>query len=95
MAAYAIFTRESTRDHAEMDIYSGLAGATLGGRPAKPLAFYGKLQVLEGPEFEGAVVIEFSTAAEARAWYESPEYQAALPHRKAGAVYRAFIVEGV
>lgn len=44
---------------------------------------------------DGAVVLEFPTVADARAWYESPLYQQALPHRLKGAEYRVFIVEGL
>jgi uncharacterized protein (DUF1330 family) len=95
MPAYIIFTREKTTDQAEMDIYSGLAGATLDGHPAKPLAFYGKQTILEGEPHEGAVVLEFPTMEAARAWYDSPAYQTAVKHRHAGSDYRVFIVEGL
>jgi uncharacterized protein (DUF1330 family) len=84
MTAYIIFTREKTTDQAEMDIYGGLAGPTLEGHAAKPLAFYGKQEILEGAPHEGAVIIEFPTLAEAKAWYDSPAYQAAAKHRQAG-----------
>ena len=95
MPAYIIFTREKTTDQAEMDIYSGLAGPTLEGHPAKPLVHYGKQITLEGSPHEGAVVLEFPTMEQAKAWYDSPAYQSAAKHRHAGAHYRAFIVEGV
>lgn len=95
MPAYIIFTREKTTDQAQMDIYNGLAGATLEGHPAKPLAFYGQQVTLEGPEHEGAVLLEFPTIADAKAWYDSPAYQDAVKHRHAGSDYRVFIVEGV
>ena len=52
-------------------------------------------ETLEGPEPEGLVVLEFPTIADAKAWYESPAYQDALVHRKAGSISRAFLVEGV
>jgi uncharacterized protein (DUF1330 family) len=95
MVAYVIFTRESTTNQEEMDVYAGLAGPTLQGHPATPRVFYGAFELLEGPPLEGTVVLEFPSMAEARAWYHSPAYQAAAVHRKAGSVYRAFIVEGV
>jgi uncharacterized protein (DUF1330 family) len=71
MAAYVIFMREKTTDEQELKLYSELALPTLSNRPATPLAFYGALDVLEGPAFEGAAL-----------------------HRRQGASYRVFIVEG-
>lgn len=61
----------------------------------KPLVVYGALQGLEGQPPEGVIMLEFPTAADARAWYESPSYQAALPFRKKAADYRSIIVEGL
>ena len=95
MPAYIVFTRESTSNEEELKTYSGLALPTLQGRPVTPLAFYGALDVLEGPPFEGAVVLEFPSVAEAKDWYNSPDYQAAAKHRKAGSTYRVFLVDGL
>jgi uncharacterized protein (DUF1330 family) len=95
MSAFIVFVRESTSNDEDMDKYAELARPTLAGRPAKPLAFYGKLEVLEGPMFEGAVILEFSSVDEARSWYLSPEYQAAAELRKSAARFRVFIVEGM
>lgn len=95
MPAYIIFARDVTTDQAEMDIYSPLARASMAGHPIKPLSVYGDFQSLEGQPIEGAVVLEFPTIAEARAWYDSPAYQEALVHRKAGADYRVFITDGL
>ena len=94
MSAYVVFIRESTIDEQEMKTYSELANPTLSRYSGRPLAFYGALEVLEGPGFEGAVVLEFPSLHEARAWYGSSEYQAAAKHRRAGATYRVFIIEG-
>jgi uncharacterized protein (DUF1330 family) len=41
------------------------------------------------------MMLEFPTFRAARAWYDSPAYQAASQHRFKGADYRAIIVEGV
>ena len=40
-------------------------------------------------------MLQFPTMEEARAWYNSPAYQAALVHRRKGADWRAFIVQGL
>jgi uncharacterized protein (DUF1330 family) len=95
MSAYVIFIRESTRNPAEMETYSKAAGAALAGHPVKVLAVYGRHEVLEGPEVEGVVILEFPGIAEAKAWYDSPAYREAREHRFRGADYRAVIVEGL
>lgn len=95
MTAYVIFTRELMRDQVEFDRYTELAVPTLADHPGIARAFYGKLDILEGSDIEGAVVLEFPTMADARAWYDSPAYQTALKHRKIASDYRVFIVEGV
>jgi len=95
MAAYAIFIREMTRNPAEMQIYAGKAGGSLAGYPVKVLAAYGKQEVLEGPQTEGVVILEFPTMAAAKEWYDSPLYREAREHRFQGADYRAVLVEGV
>jgi len=95
MAAYAVFIRESTRDPAELATYMQKAGGTLAGHPVTVLAAYGPQEVLEGPEVEGVVILEFPSLAEAKAWYDSPAYRAVREHRFKGADYRGVIVEGV
>lgn len=93
MAAYIVFMRERLRDKAEMDIYSGLAGGTLAGHPAKPHVFYNTCETLEGAPIEGAVIVEFPSIEAAKAWYDSDAYRAAREHRFKGADYRVFITE--
>ena len=95
MAAYALFIRDAMRDPDEMQIYAGKAGGSLAGHPVKVLVAYGKQEVLEGPQAEGMVILEFPTMAEAKAWYDSPAYREAREHRFQGADYRAILVEGV
>ncbi|MFC3173922.1 DUF1330 domain-containing protein [Novosphingobium bradum] len=95
MPAFAVFIREETTDPAELALYRSKAGATMQGHPVTPLAAYGAIEVLEGPQIEGAVILQFPTMAEARAWYESPAYAEARAHRFAGAKFRAFLVEGI
>ena len=94
MPAYMIFTRFRTRDAAEMETYSRMAGATFAGRSMKPVALYGRCEVVEGPGAETVAILEFSTFAEAKAWYDSPAYKEARVHRFRGADYGVMIVEG-
>lgn len=95
MTAYIVFTRERLRNPAEMEIYSGKAGPSLAGHEAKPLAYYGAHETLEGAPIDGAVIVSFADMAAAKAWYHSPAYQEAVKHRFAGADYRVFITEGM
>ncbi len=96
MTAYVIFTREGpVIDQAEMDKYSSMNRGHPPPAKLTPLAIYGALESLEGEAPDGVVVLQFPTMQDAREWYNSPEYQAALVHRKKGARYRAFIVEGI
>jgi uncharacterized protein (DUF1330 family) len=95
MAAYIVFTRESTRDAAELGTYSQKVGPTLAGHPVTVLAAYGRHEVIEGPEVEGVVILEFPSFDQAKAWYDSPAYRQVREHRFRGADYRAVIVEGV
>jgi uncharacterized protein (DUF1330 family) len=94
MAAYVIMIRERTTDAGELARYSELAKLARPGHDMKAIAFYGALLTLEGPEAEGVVVLEFPSLDAARAWYDSPAYQAALAHRMKGAQCRLMIVEG-
>lgn len=51
-------------------------------------------QALEGAQPEGTVTLEFPSTAAARAWYDSPAYQAVAVHRLKGATYSVALVEG-
>ena len=95
MAAYIVFTRESTRDAAELATYSQKVGPTAAGHNLTPRAIYGRHEVIEGPPVEGVVILEFPTFDEAKTWYDSPAYTEVRQHRFKGADYRAVIVEGV
>ena len=95
MAAYAVFIREKTHDQSELDVYTPKAGASLAGHTLKVLAAYGRQEVLEGPEAEGVVIVEFPSMEAAKTWYDSPAYREAREHRFRGADYRAILVEGL
>ena len=95
MPAYAVFIKEKTLDPTEMEKYSEMVGDTLTGHPVKVLAAYGRQEVLEGPEVEGVVVVEFPSIEAAKKWYDSPAYREAREHRFKGATYRAVIVDGL
>jgi uncharacterized protein (DUF1330 family) len=95
MTAYVIFIRDATHDGEAMATYGKLAAGARGDHKMTPLAFYGAVETLEGKEAEGVVIISFPTMDEAKAWYNSPAYQEALPHRLKGADYRVILAEGL
>ncbi len=96
MAVYMIFLREGeVFNQAEMDTYSKSNRENTGDFKLKPLSIYGKLEALEGEAPDGVVMLEFPTVEDAKTWYFSPGYQAAAEHRKKGAHYRVFMLEGV
>lgn len=95
MPAYMIFIREEPiRDPEALAEYQRRGRENPGDFKIKPLVVYGALESVEGEAPDGIVLLEFPTVADAKAWYNSPGYQAALPHRLRAAHYRAVIVEG-
>ena len=95
MSAYVILMRERIKNADEFAAYGPMARLAREGHDITPLAFYGALTHLEGEPAEGVVILQFPDVDAAKAWYNSPAYQAALKHRLAGADYRVMIVEGV
>lgn len=95
MSAYAIFIRERARDPEELKIYAELVTPLLATSGATVVTAYGALDPLEGAAPEGVVTARFDSMEAAHAFYDSPEYQAALKHRFLGADYRSMIVEGL
>ena len=95
MPAYMLFIREGAiRDQSELDTYSRKNREGPRDPKLTPLVVYGAMEVLEGEPPDGIVLLQFPTVEDAKAWYNSPAYQAAIPHRKKGADYRAVIVQG-
>lgn len=95
MTAYAVIIRERTTDPEALARYRERASAAREKHPVTPIAFYGPHEVLEGASVEGVAILSFPTMAAARAWYSSPEYQAALPHRQQGSISRVMFVAGL
>jgi hypothetical protein len=57
MVAYIVFTRERTRNQAELDTYSQKVPASMSGHALTPRALYGRQEVLEGAAVEGVVIL--------------------------------------
>ena len=95
MAAYIVFMREKLRDPAAFGAYMEAVPPTLEGHPVRPLALYGRIDTLEGPALEGAVIAEFPDWEAAMSWYNSPAYTEARAIRFKAGEYRVFITEGL
>lgn len=95
MPAYFIAEVDVTNSEG-YEPYRALAGASIAQYGGRFVVRGGKSELIEGgPEPKRVVVIEFADAAAAKRWYNSPEYQKALPIRLANSTGRAFIAEGV
>ena len=96
MPAYMI-ARVDVKDFEQFKKYAEGAGAATAKYGGKYLARGGELVGLENHEDEGKriVVIEFPSMESAKAWYNSPEYQAARKHRENAAFGRFMVVDGV
>lgn len=95
MTAYVILIRERLRDGEAMSRYAEAAGKARAGHDLSALAFYGACETMEGPDADGVVLLSFPTMAQARAWYDSPEYQQARALRFQAGDYRVIFVEGL
>ena len=95
MPAYFIAVRSRIKDPAELRLYAEKSPASAAGRNIKRLATAtNRIRSTAGAIPDGASILEFPSFAEAEAWYDSPEYQAAVGHLFNGADYQTFIIEG-
>jgi uncharacterized protein (DUF1330 family) len=94
MPAYFIAVRKTLKDPEAFVTYGPLARPTVEAANGKILAARGEMKTVEGDAINSATVIEFPSYAEAVAWYESPAYQEAIPHRMRGGDYQSFIIDG-
>jgi uncharacterized protein (DUF1330 family) len=95
MPAYFIVLREGPIEDEEAYLtYVKMNQDNPPKQAIKPLVAYGELVGLEGDPPDGVVMLEFDSVEDARAWYDSDEYQAAVGHRIKSGDWRAFIVDG-
>jgi uncharacterized protein (DUF1330 family) len=94
MAKAYILVTEAIHDPEGMKAYGAKAAQAMGD--ARVLAVDSTPEVLEGaPPGGRAVLLEFATPEAAKAWYTSPEYQAAIPLRQAAADSTALLITGL
>jgi uncharacterized protein (DUF1330 family) len=95
MPAYLLFLREgAVKDPAKFMDYQMAMQANGPKVKMNPLVVYGATTPLEGEAPDGVVLLQFDTVDDAKAWYHSAEYQAAIQHRFKAADYRVMIIEG-
>lgn len=75
--------------------YAAGVPATIAAHGGKYLIRNGAKELREGTlPADRLVVLEFPSVAQARSWYESPEYQALVPIRQSASKSSLLIVEG-
>ena len=84
----------SVSDATAYAAYAEAAGDAMKKFSPKVIAGWGAYENLEGEAHERHVVLEFDSLAEARRFYESPEYQAAKALRAGAATGTFVILEG-
>jgi uncharacterized protein (DUF1330 family) len=94
MRAYVIVDVDIT-DPAEYETYRQQTPATVAAYGGTFLVRGGAVERLEGTWLpRRLVVLEFPTVAQAKAWWDSPEYTAIKPIRQRSTVTHMIVVEG-
>ena len=95
MKAYVI-VNVSIRDAERYKDYIQAATPTVAAHGGRYIARGGRAEKLEGDvRVNRVVVLEFPSYAQAKGWYDSPEYQAALAIRQSCATGTIILVEGM
>ena len=95
MAKGYIVARVTVTDPEAYANYAKGAGEAMKLHGAHVLARGGKHEALEGEARGRNVIIEFDSFEKAKAYFNSPEYQAARKHRNGAAMGEFVVVEGV
>lgn len=83
MAAYFI-AQYVVNDPKRYGEYQAAAAKTIAASGGEVVAFDVAAETIEGsPPGPQTVIVKFESSEAAKAWYDSPEYQAALPKRLA------------
>ena len=95
MSAYVI-AEVSVTDPTPYEVYRRLVPATLEKYGGRFLVRGGAVETREGDWTPARIVVlEFASMAQARRWYDSPEYQQALAIRLKNADSKVIFVQGV
>ena len=95
MPAYVIADIQ-VHDPERYEDYKKLTPGTIVKYGGKFIVRGGQTETLEGAWEHGRMVmIEFPSMEKAKAWYTSPEYQAAIKIRQEASVGKIILIEGV
>lgn len=95
MSAY-IISNLDVHDEAQLADYVKNAPGTIAKYGGKYLVRRGAITPLEGDwSPQALVILEFPTRAQAKAWYQSPEYRALREASFKGATRDLILVDGV
>jgi uncharacterized protein (DUF1330 family) len=95
MAKGYILANVEVRDADAYEAYRSQTAAIVANHGGRFLVRGGAVRMLEGDLKLGRVVVlEFPSVEAAQAFYDSPEYQAVLPHRTRNARSDLAIIEG-
>ena len=95
MAAYVIGALQSVHDPAAFSEYGRTADLTLEQYGGKLLVAGDKIEVADGNWSPvGLVVIEFESLAQAKKWYNSPEYRPLVSMRTGSSDSGLIFVDG-
>lgn len=95
MPAYVIASVSEAHDDEALAEYRRRNSAAVEAHGGRFLVRGGAMEVLEGGWSPlRVVVIEFDDVDSARRWYESDEYQAAIPIRQGASTTDIIVVEG-
>ncbi len=96
MAAYFLFDNLTVADPAALEQYKRLVGPVVEQFGGRYVAIGGPTELLEGAWTPThPVLIEFPTAAQARAWYHSDVYRALKALRLSAVRSNAVLIEGL
>jgi uncharacterized protein (DUF1330 family) len=94
MPAYMI-ALEVIHNREEFDTYRSLVHDVLDAYEAEVIVSNEDVEVLEGDwPYTKSVVIRFPSVEQAKAWYDSPEYQKIVGYRHRAATTDLILVEG-
>ena len=96
MSSAYILANVDVTDPTQYEQYKKLSSHAMQVHGAEVCVRGGAVQVLEGDwSPKRAVLLKFPSVDQAKAFYDSPEYQAAKESRQGAAVMRMVLIEGV
>lgn len=96
MTSAYIIANVTVTNPEQYEAYKKLSGIAVQVYGAEFCARGGKVEVLEGDWTPDRVVLlKFPSVEKARAYYNSPEYTAAIEARSGASIMRMVVVEGV